>query len=286
MNCPDLRRVHAHLSQGTRPTDKMVKVTSVKRYLCKDTISKDGLLVARHSEIFLPEKEFIVVPQNVLPGIITSLHLRFNHPSPTQLRKLFHRRFYTLNADACVSSVCTACSQCQSLRTIPKQLHKQSSSTPPTIPCTGFACDVMQHYKQYIFILRDTFSSFTVTLLLSDEEHDTLRTALISSISGLHPNPQTKVVVQVDNAPGFQALKNDNHLQQLYIELDFGRIKNENKNPVAEKAVREVAIEILRYDPEAGPMTVDSLALITSQQNSHIRNPGLLAWEILHQQNH
>ena len=118
---------------------------------------------------------------------------------------------------------------------------------------------------------------------MSDEEHDTLRTALISSISGLHPNPQTKVVVRVDNAPGFQALKNDNHLQQLYIELDFGRIKNENKNPVAEKAVREVAIEILRYDPEAGPMTVDSLALITSQLNPHIRNPGLSAWEILHQ---
>ena len=56
MNCPDLRRVDAHLSQGTRPTDKMVKVTSVKRYLCKDTISKDGLLVVRHSEIFFYQK--------------------------------------------------------------------------------------------------------------------------------------------------------------------------------------------------------------------------------------
>ena len=123
MNCPDLRRVHAHLSKGTRPTNKMVKVTSVKRYLRKVTISKDGLLVVRHSEPFLPGKELIAAPQNVLPGIITSLHLCFNHPSPTQLRKLFHRSFYALNAHACVSSVCTACSQCLSLRTVPKELH-------------------------------------------------------------------------------------------------------------------------------------------------------------------
>ena len=71
---------------------------------------------------------------------------------------------------------------------------------------------------------------------------------------------------------------------QLYIELDFGRIKNENKNPVDEKAVCEVAIEILRYDPETGPVTVGSLAVITSQLNSRIRNRGLSAWEILHQQ--
>ena len=43
MDCPDLRRVHAHLSQGTRPTTKKKKMTDVKRYLQKATISRDGL---------------------------------------------------------------------------------------------------------------------------------------------------------------------------------------------------------------------------------------------------
>ena len=47
--------------------------------------------------------------------------------------------------------------------------------------------------------------------------------------------------------------------------------------------MREVAIEILRYDPEAGPVTLDSFAVITSQLNSRIRNRGLSSWEILHQ---
>ena len=47
--------------------------------------------------------------------------------------------------------------------------------------------------------------------------------------------------------------------------------------------MREVAIEILRYDPEAGPVTVDSLTVTTSQLNSRIRNRGLSAREISHQ---
>ena len=75
MDCPDLKRIHAHLSQGTRPNAKKSKQTEVKRYLCKVTISRDGLLVVRRSEPFLPEKELIVVPQHVLHGLITSLHL-------------------------------------------------------------------------------------------------------------------------------------------------------------------------------------------------------------------
>ena len=45
MECPDLRRVHAHLSQGTRPSPKKKQLTAVKRYLQKATISRDGLLV-------------------------------------------------------------------------------------------------------------------------------------------------------------------------------------------------------------------------------------------------
>ena len=44
-DCPDLRRTHAHLKQGTRPSKKLTKVKDVKRYLSVATIGKDGLLV-------------------------------------------------------------------------------------------------------------------------------------------------------------------------------------------------------------------------------------------------
>ena len=31
--CPDLRRTHAHLKQGTRPSKKITNVKDVKRYI-------------------------------------------------------------------------------------------------------------------------------------------------------------------------------------------------------------------------------------------------------------
>ena len=36
MECPDLRRVHTHLSQGTCPSNKTSKATSLKHYLRND----------------------------------------------------------------------------------------------------------------------------------------------------------------------------------------------------------------------------------------------------------
>ena len=40
--CPDLRRTHAHLQQGTRPSKKLTNIKDVKRYLNALTIAKDG----------------------------------------------------------------------------------------------------------------------------------------------------------------------------------------------------------------------------------------------------
>ena len=42
--CPDLRRTHAHLKQGTRPSKKATNINDVKRYLNVASIAKDGLL--------------------------------------------------------------------------------------------------------------------------------------------------------------------------------------------------------------------------------------------------
>ena len=45
--CPDMRRTHAHLKQGTRPSQKLTNLGNVKRYLRIATIASDGLLVVR-----------------------------------------------------------------------------------------------------------------------------------------------------------------------------------------------------------------------------------------------
>lgn len=283
MDCPDLRRVHAHLSQGTRPTSKKKKQTAVKRYLQKATISRDGLLVVRHAEPFQPEKELLIIPAHVLSGIITAIHLRLNHPTNHQLKRIFHRFFFALNADDVISHVSNTCTECRALQSVPKELHQQSSSQLPATPGTDFAADVVRRAKQIIFVLRDTLSSYTIATLYTDENQDTMLEALITSVSLLRPTPQTAAIVRVDNAPGLYALRDNLVLQQHQITLDYGRVKNPNKNPVAEKAINELHKEIVRQMPDGGPMSSISLANVVSQLNSRLRMPGLSAWEIFHQ---
>ena len=200
MECQDLRKVHALLSNGTRPTNKNNKVGVVKKFLRNVTVARDGLLVVKQSQPFLPQSELIVIPLRLLHGLITSLHITLSHPTAHQLTNVFNRCYYSLNVNECVSNVVKSCSQCQALETIPKELVQQSSSIPPTVPLLVYAADILRRCKQYIFALRDTFSSFTIAHIYENENHNTLRTALIVSISSLRANPQTSVEVRVDNA--------------------------------------------------------------------------------------
>ena len=65
----------------------------------------------------------------------------------------------------------------------------------------------------------------------------------------LHPLNGPNAVIRVDPAPGFVALKNDGVLKQSRISLEIGRVKNVNKNPVAEKAISKLRVELLRHQP-------------------------------------
>ena len=283
MDCHDLRRVHAHLANGTRPNSKNTKVGVVKKFLRNTKIARDGLLVVKQAQPFLPESELTVVPLNILHGLITSLHLSLSHPTIHQLTNVFNRKFYSLNVSDCVASVVKSCSQCQSLQTMPTELHAQSSTIPASVPLFVYAADVMRRCKQFILVLRDTFSSYTSASIMPNEQHDSLRSSLIIMISTLRPNPQSHASIRVDTAPGFKPLKNDSTLSSHKIALDFGRVHNKNKNPVIEKGIRELGSEIIRVCPEGGAITKEQLAVIINQLNSRIRGRGLSAWEILNQ---
>ena len=73
---------------------------------------------------------------------------------------------------------------------------------------------------------------------------------------------------------------NDPILQKSSISLEIGRIKNKNKNPVAERAVEELGLEILHICPEGGPISRFNLALATANMNRRIRHSGLSSFEI------
>jgi len=93
-----------------------------------------------------------------------------------------------------------------------------------------------------------------------DEKHGTLRDGLIQLCVGLRPLDGPNAVIWCDPAPAFRALVNDQVLLQQKISLEIGRMKNQNKNPVAEKAIQELEHELQWLQPEGGPVSPRTLS--------------------------
>ena len=284
-DCPDLRRVHAHLKQGTRPSKKLTNIRDVKRYLSCTSIARDGVLVVKHSQPFAPASEAIVVPRSVLDGLLTALHIKLNHPSRHQFQMVLQRQFFALDMNDAISRVTSACHTCASLRSFPRTLVSQSSEEPPEVVGVSFAADVIKRQRQLILVLRECTTSFTSSCLIRDEKHDTLRDALTQLIVGLHPLDGPSAVVRVDPASGFKSMCNNDSLKHLNVTIEVGRVKNKNKNPVAEKAVRELEEELIRQEPGGLPVSEVSLALATARLNSRLRFSGLSSRELWTQRN-
>jgi len=276
--CPDLRRVYAHLNQGTRPTKKMTTIPRVKRYLQSAIIAKDGLLVVRSDIPFQSSMERIIIPSEVIHGLLTAIHIKFDHPLAYQLKRLANRYFYAINMDQICDEVVGVCPQCNALRSLPGGMIEQSTTEPPSHIGTSFALDIIKRYKQLILLLRETVTSFTSTMFLKDETHKEIRDGIIilcTSVKSLGAS------IRVDPGPGLVKLANKDPLLISHgIHLDVGRIKNTNKNPVAERAIAELGDEILKISPEGGPISQVTLALATTAVNSKIRRDGLSSREL------
>ena len=281
--CRNLRRTRAHLLQGTRPTRKENTANAVKRYLNKVDIASDGLLIVRSNDKLAPQKEAIVVPDDVLPGLLTALHLRLSHPSMTELSKVFKRYFWALNADQAIASAYATCHTCASLQKFPTVLIPQTTSDPPASVGSQFAADVLVRERQKILVVREYVSSLTRGKLIVSEREGDLREGLLQAISDLVSLDGPPAVVRTDGAPGFKALIDDKILLDRHISIEVGRVKNVNKNPVAERAVQEVQSEILRTTDHGGAITDSTLNDAINTLNSRIRTDGLSAREIFFQ---
>ncbi|KAK3090592.1 hypothetical protein FSP39_012951 [Pinctada imbricata] len=283
--CPDLRRVHAHLKQGTRPSRKLTNIRDIKRYLNVAKIAKDGLLVAHRQDPLGPLNELIIVPRNVLDGLLTATHIRMDHPTKHQMLLLVKRKFYALDLSQAIDRVCDSCHTCASLQKVPTSYIEQSSDLPPEVVGINFAADVIKQNRQLIFVLRETVTSFTAACIISDEKSQTLRDALLRLCMELHPLDGPHAVVRVDPAPWFIALREDDLLKYHRINLEIGRVKNPNKNPIAEKAISELEDELVRQEPCGGHFTSLTLATAVARLNSRIRSCGLSARELFTQRN-
>ena len=281
--CPDLRRTHAHLTQGTRPSKKQTSIRDVKRYLQKVVVANDGLLIVRNDEVTSTVKERIVVPRSVINGLLASLHLKLDHPTNHQLKQVARRYFYALDIEAVIDQVTSTCHTCSALSQLTHMREKQSTSDPPDGVCIRFAADVIRRERQFILLLRDVVTSYTWSLMVENEQGASLREGLMRLCIPVRPIDGPKAVIRVDPAPGFRAIQEDKLLAENNITLDIGRVKNVNKNPVAERGVEELELELRKQDPSGGPVSDLTLATATARLNARIRSRGLSAREMLFQ---
>ena len=152
---PDLGRTKAHLRQGTRPGVKETSIKCVKQYLNRVTLASDGLIIFKRVEPFAPHRECIVVPGEILHGLIMALHLRLSHPSVNEMSKVFKRYFWAINMDKALTDCVSACHQCASLKKATHALIPQASSEPPNAVAYQFAADVLKRRGQLILVIRE-----------------------------------------------------------------------------------------------------------------------------------
>ncbi|XP_068706826.1 uncharacterized protein [Montipora foliosa] len=280
LECPDLRRVHSHLKQGTRPSKKLTNIKDVKRYLNLVSISRDGLLVVKRNEPFAAPRECIVIPRSVVDGFLAALHVKLDHPSRHQMKLVSQRYFFALDLDKALDRCSQCCHLCSSLKKVPSSLIEQSTSDPPDGFGISFAADIIKRYRQLVLVVRETSTSFTAACLLDNERRESIRSGLLRLCLELRPLSGPPSVIRVDPAPGFASLGDDEILKQYGFAVEVGRVKNPNKNPVAEKCVAELGDELLRVCPEGGTISPLSLAVATANLNTRIRNRGLSAREM------
>ena len=95
--CPVLQEVYKFLIDGRTPSKKRKGIKDVRRYLNNVKLStspNDGLLVVPQEVTFGSCRQRIVVPREMLDGLLTALHIQLQHPSKYQMKQVFARVFF------------------------------------------------------------------------------------------------------------------------------------------------------------------------------------------------
>ena len=149
----------------------MTNARDVKRYLSTVSIAHDGLLVVRKEEPFAPVHECIVIPRHVLPGLLTALHIKLEHPTSHQVKQVVIRYFFALDLDQSIDHTTSSCHQCATLKQFSCMLVEQSTCHPPEAVGVNFVADVIRCQRQFILVLRESVTSFTCACIVDSECH-------------------------------------------------------------------------------------------------------------------
>ena len=214
--------------------------------------------------------------------MLTALHIKLVHPTQFQLKQIFSRYFFALDIDSALRATCENCHTCFSLKKIDHTSLAVPSTTSDPPPAIGlsFAGDVLRCEKQFILVLRESVTSYTLACIIDSKDHITLCNGLIQLCVGLIPLDGPSATICTNPAPGFQKLVQDTILAQHRIVIELGRAKNINKNPVVERSIQELEDEILKLDRDRSTVTNSQLAIAVANLNSRLCSHGLSSREM------
>ena len=122
-------------------------------------ISSSGLVTVTQPGDSGTLRNLIVVPSPLFPGLVTSLHLRLQHPTKYQMNKLLGRHFFCPSSTSVVAECVDNCHTCISLKPIPPVLFSESTTQPDKFG-TRFSVDIMKRNGQNILFLVEMLTQF------------------------------------------------------------------------------------------------------------------------------
>ena len=216
---PTTRKLKMHMEGGTIPQRRVKGQTELKRLYdlftkSKISVSKDGVLVHKDYDTYGNVSESILVPSQVMKGLLFALHKKFNCPSRNEMGKIVKRYWFSLGLQKMIDEVWQQCPRCQAAKNIPKEIFEQSTVKSDGLG-RNWAADVIRGDRQFIFCAREKLSSFTVAVIVETEDQESLRNAILQCTAEYIP--QDGLIMQVDNCLAFQALKEDSTLREYGI---------------------------------------------------------------------
>ena len=163
---------------------------------------------------------------------------------------------------------------------MPNRFLEQSSTTKPSSIGSNFSADIVKRSGQMILLVREYVSSYSLCKLVPNEKASTLRAALVFLCSELAPQTGPPTTIKVDPASACRSLVGDKDLKNRGLAIELGHPKYKNKNPVAERGIRELHSELNRELKDSLVITENILASAVARLNSRLRGEGLSSREI------
>ena len=289
---PVLQKVVWYINNRRRPTDRDTSCNKVKSYLrfAKDkknkggylNVNKKGVLVVTQTVPGVAGKvDKPVIPDHLANTFLAQLHMKKNHPKLNQMLSILQSNYLILQPKPRIIEIINRCLMCNADEFTSKKIESYSSSDPPNHPYEKVAADVLKRGGSLILVITDNLTSHTSSSLIKSEKAEELEKSLIKTILPFK-NCNSKSLIRVDTAPGFQKLfRNPKKLDKYDIILDLGRPKNKNSNAVVDKRIRELEDELRKISPDGMAVNEEELLLATKFLNERIRQHGFSANELL-----